>query len=97
MVMHHVENVDAMLYKFYHLLYPSGYIAIADLYPEDGSFHGEGFKGHLGFDLNAIVLKLKMIGFTNIKHENCYTIKKQISGGTIKEYPIFLLSAFKES
>jgi predicted TPR repeat methyltransferase len=96
MVMHHIENVDAMLYIFYQLLHPLGYIAIADLYPEDGSFHGEGFNGHLGFDLNEFIMKLKIIGFANIKHENCYTIKKQISDGSKKEFPIFLISAFKE-
>lgn len=97
MVMHHVDNVYAMLDKFYQLIHPSGYLAIADLHPEDGSFHGEGFNGHLGFNLKEFILKLKMIGFTNIKHENCYTINKQISDGTTKEYPVFLVSAFKKS
>ncbi len=32
-----------ILEKFHDLLNPSGYLAIADLYPEDGSFHGLSF------------------------------------------------------
>ncbi len=55
MVMHHVQDVEVMLAKFHSLLNPGGYIAIADLYSEDGSFHGEGFHGHLGFDINSAV------------------------------------------
>lgn len=48
MVMHHVNDIDVMLSKFYCLLNPGGYLAIADLYAEDGSFHGEGLTDTLG-------------------------------------------------
>ena len=37
--MHHVEDVPAMFEKFRTLLTPGGFIAIADLETEDGSFH----------------------------------------------------------
>ena len=50
MVLHHITNIPGIIKKFYSLLNPGGYLAIADLYPEDGSFHGDGFKGHKGFD-----------------------------------------------
>jgi len=96
MVMHHVSDVDALLTKFYSLLNPGGYIAIADLYSEDGSFHGEGFFGHLGFDIELLVAKLKEIGYRNISHQKCYTIEKISEQGLIREYPIFLLTASKE-
>jgi hypothetical protein len=36
--------------SFMSLLKPGGHLAIADLYTEDGSFHGDGFHGHKGFD-----------------------------------------------
>jgi len=48
MALHHVSDIGNILRKFHDLLFPGGYLAIADLYPEDGSFHGEGFTGHKG-------------------------------------------------
>jgi ubiquinone/menaquinone biosynthesis C-methylase UbiE len=95
MVMHHVTDVDSVLSKFYSLLNPGGYLAIADLYAEDGSFHSEGFTGHLGFDVEHLSGKLKAIGFTNIEHQQCYSIEKTDEEGNVSEYPIFLLIASK--
>jgi ubiquinone/menaquinone biosynthesis C-methylase UbiE len=95
MVMHHVNDVDAVLSKFYHLLNPGGYLAIADLYAEDGSFHSEGFSGHHGFDIEHLSDKLKAIGFTNIEHQQCYSINKTDENGNVKEFPIFLLTAVR--
>lgn len=96
MVMHHVQDVDAMLAKFHSLLNPGGYIAIADLYTEDGSFHGEGFNGHLGFDVEELAGKLKTIGFSGIQHHKTYSIGKTDEQGNITDYPIFLLTASRK-
>ncbi len=93
MVMHHVQDVDAMLAKFHTLLNPGGYIAIADLYTEDGSFHGEGFNGHLGFDVESLASTMNTIGYRDIQHQKCYTIEKIDEEGNKTEYPIFLLTA----
>lgn len=41
MTMHHVRDIAALLRKFHALLRPGGFIAIADLDAEDGSFHEE--------------------------------------------------------
>jgi len=92
MVMHHVSDIDAMLLKFYNLLNPGGYLAIADLYAEDGSFHGEKFKGHRGFDANELENQLKVIGFQDIKFQQSYAITKTDDDGTVKVYPIFMLT-----
>ncbi len=91
MVMHHISDIDAMLLKFYNLLNMGGYLAIADLYAEDGSFHGEKFKGHRGFDANELASQLKVIGFQDVKFQQSYAITKTDDDGTVKEYPIFLL------
>ena len=95
MVMHHVNDVDAVLSKFYHLLNPGGYLAIADLYTEDGSFHSTGFEGHPGFDVDRLGDILKGIGYTNIEHQQCYRIDKTDEDGNAKEFPIFLLTAVR--
>lgn len=93
MVMHHVKDIDAMLSKFRFLLNPGGYLAIADLYSEDGSFHGEGFTGHQGFDVVLLAQKLAALGFDDIKHNQCYRITKTNDEGVVSEFPIFLLTA----
>jgi tRNA (cmo5U34)-methyltransferase len=91
MVMHHVNDVEAMLKKFQALLNPGGYLAIADLYTEDGSFHGPDAKVHLGFEPANMAKTLESIGFKNVNFKTCFVLKRD-SG---KEYPIFLLVAQK--
>ena len=93
MVLHHVNDVDSMLAKFYALLNPGGYLAIADLYPEDGSFHGAEVKVHLGFDPEKLTGILKQKGFKDTEYKTCFEIKRE--SGEI--YPIFLLVAKKST
>jgi len=93
MVMHHVVDIDKIFDSFKTLLKPNGYLVIADLYPEDGSFHGEGFIGHLGFEVEFLAAKLMNKGFKTGLHKTCYTLKKPNALGEIKEYPIFLIVA----
>lgn len=96
MVMHHVVDVDAMLGKFYALLNPGGYLAIADLYPEDGSFHGAGFDGHLGFDPEQLTRRVAEKGFQAIDYKQCYVVKRTEENGNNLDFPIFLLVAKKD-
>ncbi|MFT3740563.1 MAG: class I SAM-dependent methyltransferase [Breznakibacter sp.] len=91
MVLHHVSDTYKILVKFYDMLNPGGYLAIADLYTEDGSFHGPGAQVHLGFDPVVLSEKLAQIGFKNITHQTCYEIQR-LSG---KKFPVFLLAAQK--
>lgn len=91
MVLHHVTDIDLIISRFYKLLNPGGFLAIADLYPEDGSFHGEGFTGHRGFDLEILSTLIRNKGFTNISHRKCFVINKKISDSEIKQFDVFLL------
>ena len=54
MVLHHVTDIENIIRKFHNLLNPDGHLAIADLYTEDGSFHGKEFTGHKGFDTGFV-------------------------------------------
>jgi tRNA (cmo5U34)-methyltransferase len=92
MVMHHVIDVNVLFRKFYSMLNSGGYLAIADLYAEDGSFHGPEAKNvHYGFDPVEMSKNLATIGFVNISYKNCFVVKR--SNGS--EYPLFLLTAQK--
>ena len=93
MVLHHITDIKNIITKFFNLLNPGGFLAIADLYTEDGSFHGEGFTGHKGFDpaeLSGLLLKS---GSQNITHHQCFVINKEISVGKTKKFNVFLLIA----
>jgi tRNA (cmo5U34)-methyltransferase len=95
MVFHHVGDIGGVLKKFSDLLNPGGFLAIADLYPEDGSFHGDGFAGHKGFDVEKLSSTLKDHGFTGIQVEQCFVIRRAMESGTTNEYPVFLMTARK--
>jgi ubiquinone/menaquinone biosynthesis C-methylase UbiE len=91
MVMHHVGDISAMTHKFYHLLNPGGYLAIADLFPEDGSFHGPGVKVHLGFDPEELAKILNGAGFRNVGYETAFVINRP----TGQRFPVFLMTGQK--
>ena len=93
LVLHHVGDIDNIIEKFFNILNPNGYLAIADLYTEDGSFHGEGFTGHKGFDVVTLKNLLHKTGFRNISHKNCFTIDRKISETESKLVDIFLMVA----
>lgn len=95
MALHHVSNVGYIFEKFFALLSPGGYLAIVDLYPEDGSFHGQGFTGHKGFSVLALCETLIKLGYVDAQGKQCYTLRKPIESGEEKDFPLFLLTAKK--
>jgi len=97
MVLHHVADIENIIKKFYDLLNLGGYVAIADLYTEDGSFHGDGFTGHKGFDIGILSNKIRNQGFINISHRKCFVINKKISDNETKQFDVFLLIAKRDS
>ncbi len=93
MVLHHVSDIENIIDKFRHLLTTDGYLAIADLYPEDGSFHGKEFTGHMGFDTTYLSDVLKKKEFTDISHKECFVINRKISDTETRQFPVFLMIA----
>jgi len=91
MVLHHVSDIDSIFIKFSEMLNPGGYIAIADMYAEDGSFHGEGFTGHKGFDTKELSASLSKAGFKITSEEKCFVLNRKISEAETKQFDIFLL------
>ena len=93
MVLHHVNEPESIIKKFSRLLLPGGYLAIADLAEEDGSFHGEGFTGHKGFNINSLSRVIEKSGFSDISHRTCFVIDRKISETETKKFDVFLLIA----
>ena len=96
MVLHHVNDVDKILGKFSAMLRPGGYLAIADLYSEDGSFHGHGFTGHKGFDTGILSALLEKYGFGEVKHNTVFNIEKMTDGNEKKHFGVFLMTALRK-
>jgi ubiquinone/menaquinone biosynthesis C-methylase UbiE len=95
MVLHHVNDLDRVLGRFSNMLLPGGYLAIADLHSEDGSFHGEGFPGHRGFDTGKLAAILGNHGFTEINHSDVYLIDKITADNTRRQFEVFLMTAVR--
>ncbi len=91
MVLHHVSDVDSIIGKFRQLLNIGGFLAIADLYEEDGSFHGDGFTGHNGFNIDKLAEKIGKHSFGDVVHSTCFEIERKISETENKQYGVFLV------
>ena len=97
MALHHIIDTDKIINKFYSLINLDGYLCIADLVKEDGSFHShiKNYDGHSGFDEDKLMNILKEKGFTDVKTKICYVMEKEIQEGFVKKYPIFLMTGKK--
>jgi len=95
MTLHHIEDTKNILDKFHALLKPSGYLLVADLDKEDGSFHTDGSTDvHKGFERGALQRQVEAAGFGNIRFSTAYQIKKKINDEE-KMFPVFLMIAQK--
>jgi len=96
LTMHHIQNTQDILNKFHIILEPGGYLLIADLDKEDGSFHTDGTTDvHKGFAQSELQKQVEAAGFSDVKFTIAYTIKK-IVGNEEKSFPIFLMSAIRK-
>jgi ubiquinone/menaquinone biosynthesis C-methylase UbiE len=92
MTLHHILDTARILSLFWQLLKAGGYLCIADLDREDGSFHKEPFEGHLGFDRQALAKLTTAVGFEVLGFETVYQMVKLVEGQQ-RSYPIFLMTA----
>jgi SAM-dependent methyltransferase len=95
MTMHHIEDVAALVRTFRGMLKPGGWLALADLDAEDGSFHGADVPGvmHHGFDRDALQAELRSAGFVDTSARTAHTMSKTAADGQVRDYPVFLITA----
>lgn len=92
MTVHHILDLNKVSKIFHSLLKTNGYLCIADLVQEDGSFHTNhpNFDGHNGFDKNELSEILTSNGFSIEYYTISYVIEKKIEK-EIRKYPLFLM------
>jgi ubiquinone/menaquinone biosynthesis C-methylase UbiE len=88
LTLHHITDLDTVLAGFAQLLRPGGHLCVVDLDHEDGSFHGDGFAGHHGFERPALAAQIAGQGFTDVAVTDCHHLVRD--GVT---YPLFLATA----
>ncbi len=97
MVFHHIEDTDKLLSMFSRTMHSKGYLVVADLDKEDGSFHEDiPDVYHFGFKREDIMEKMKSVGFSYIKDLTAHVFSKTNREGVEVDYPVFLLIAQKE-
>lgn len=91
MTLHHIEDIPTLFKKFYTLLPTEGFIALADLKEENGTFHSDN-QGvfHYGFSEAFIQKALEDTGFKEIQFHTPVQIQKPHG-----IFPLFLVTAYK--
>jgi ubiquinone/menaquinone biosynthesis C-methylase UbiE len=93
MVMHHIPNTDVILHKFHEILKPGGWLVVADLDQEDGSFHTDGSTDvHLGFARDKLQKRVEAAGFIEVRFSTAHMIEKLIDNQQ-RTFPVFLMTA----
>jgi ubiquinone/menaquinone biosynthesis C-methylase UbiE len=90
LVLHHVEDTGAALGAVRRLLRTGGYIALADLDAEDGSFHDADAEGihHHGFDRDELGRVAEAVGFADVAFTTPTVLERDG-----RRYPVFLVTA----
>ena len=94
MVLHHLPDVAMVLKHLRPALRTGGWIALAFLDVEDGTFHADptGIYHH-GFERATVCRWLGESGFTDSTAREAYRITRPGSDGVMRTYPVFLVTA----
>ncbi|MEY3219680.1 MAG: hypothetical protein RIT27_1037 [Pseudomonadota bacterium] len=92
MTFHHIKDTAHLMQQCFQRLNKGGWLAIADLDREDGTFHPSNMAGvmHFGFDREQFEQQLLATGFQNPQAITAHIVQKEN-----RNYPIFLYTAQK--
>lgn len=89
MTLHHIKDLKAFFATIYKNIKDDGFIAIADLNSEDGTFHSDNTGVfHFGFQREKLCKIVSAAGFSEVDFQIINTINKPH-----KDFDIFLLTA----
>lgn len=93
MVLHHIPDVPHALQRLRPCLRPGGWIALADLDSEDGTFHADSTGVyHHGLDRGDVCQWLQDAGFVDTTAREAHRIVRASPDGQTRQYPVFLVT-----
>ncbi len=96
MTLHHVKEIAPLLRQLHAVLAPGGTLCLADLDAEHGQFHEDNTGVfHFGFEREALQALCIDAGFVAVTAVTATEIEKPAHNGTLRRYPVFLLTARK--
>jgi len=96
MTLHHVRDIPRLARIFFSMLGPGGRIALADLSTEVGDFHADNTSVyHFGFAADWLRSTFSTAGFVDARTTLAHSVRKQVTSGETKDFPILLLTAVK--
>ena len=95
MTLHHIKELKSLFENLHVNLKEGGFLALADLESEDGSFHSDHAEGnecvhHFGFDAEVLCQIIESVGFKNVEFHHTHVVKREDV-----DFPIFLVTAIK--
>ena len=91
MTLHHIADIPSLLKKLHAMLRPGGYIALADLDTEDGTFHADNSGvQHFGLDREWLKAEMAKAGFKDCGDATAYVAERDTPNGR-KNFPVFLV------
>ena len=98
MALHHIPDINSILKTFNSIITENGYLCIADLVKEDGSYHAHesNFNEQNGFDRKELTEVLLNNNFNVVFYNVCYVIERLVDN-EVKRYPLFLMISKKAS
>ena len=98
MALHHMPDIKKTLKTFNSIIKQNGYLCIADLVKEDGSYHAHesDFNEQNGFDRKELTEVLLNNNFNVVFYNVCYVIERVVDN-EVKKYPLFLMISKKVS
>lgn len=93
MATHHIHDLEKVFSAWARMLRPGGWLALADLFLEDGSFHdADNPVPHHGFDPENLSEMLARAGFHDATWKEIHRVSKPVNG-VERVFPLFLLTA----
>lgn len=93
MTLHHVENIAPLLEHLHNILVPGGLLAISDLDPDGGLFHGPSAGVfHNGFERDVMVGMFEAAGFVNVRAVTAAETTKPDANGEMRTFTLFLIT-----
>lgn len=93
MALHHIADLPGLLRTLCRMLTPGGYLALADLDAEDGSFHDDPTAVyHHGIGRAWLMAQLTALGFQQVQATTAHVVERPDATGTLRRYPVFLVT-----